>query len=91
MPVKTRINISGNVQGIGYRYFVAKLAAEMKLKGYVRNKNDGSVELELECDDSQLEVILRRLKTGHPWARVDSVKTTNAPFEGVYSSFEIRD
>ena len=49
MPRQTviarRYFVRGHVQGVGFRYFVERIAADLKLAGYTRNLDDGRVEV----------------------------------------------
>ncbi len=62
--------ISGNVQGIGYRWFVERTAVSLELKGWVRNLPDRNVEFSAEGEKNVLDGFLDSLKTGHPGAFV---------------------
>jgi len=59
------LKIRGIVQGVGFRPFVAKLAKELNLNGYVENRETG-VEVGLFCGREELEVFLNRLRTEKP-------------------------
>ncbi|RKX48077.1 MAG: carbamoyltransferase HypF, partial [Thermotogae bacterium] len=59
------LKIRGIVQGVGFRPFVAKLAKELNLNGYVENREAG-VEVGLFCGREELEVFLNRLRTEKP-------------------------
>ena len=65
--------IRGDVQGIGYRWFVEKTAAESGINGWVKNLPDGNVEVEAEGRKETLKNFLGTLKTGHRWARVNEI------------------
>lgn len=70
-----KIIIEGKVQGIGYRWFVKNIADEEKVKGYVKNNYDGSVEVVAECENKDiLEKFIKRIKIEHPYAIVSEVK-----------------
>jgi len=69
--------ISGAVQGIGYRWFAKDAAAARGLTGFVRNRGDDSVEGEAQGDKAAVESFIQRLKTGHPLAVIDSVKVVD--------------
>jgi len=75
------IRVSGRVQGIGFRYFVRRLAQEYNFTGWVRNCPDGSVEMEVQFpgDRSAGEVFLNRLKKEHPDALIASVEKKEIP------------
>jgi acylphosphatase len=84
MPERFRVRakISGQVQGIGYRWFVQKTAAGLGLDGWVMNLPGGGVELEAAGEKPELENFLETLKTNHPWASVAGVETEWAPETG---------
>ncbi len=68
--------IYGRVQGVFFRDFVARRAAELCLTGYVRNLPDGSVEVLAEGERKQLERLIGYLKVGPSVARVEKVVTS---------------
>ena len=81
--------VRGSVQGVGFRWFVKELAGALGLTGWVRNREDVSVELEAEGEAGPLDELERRLKTGNPAARVSEIAAkTIAPRGG--NGFEIR-
>ncbi len=65
--------VTGRVQGVGFRYFVAWRARGLDLVGWVRNQANGSVEVEAEGDDASLQKLLVALKQGPPTAWVQAV------------------
>lgn len=79
----------GRVQGVGYRWFVRELAESMRLSGWTRNRDDGSVEIEAEGEAPALDEFERRLRVGNPAARVEEVESQTAEPEGG-RGFEIR-
>ncbi len=66
--------ISGIVQGVGYRFFVERIARTLGLKGYVRNLPDGRVEVFAEGEDSILETLEAKLRIGPSAAEVEKVE-----------------
>ena len=44
MPIVKHLQIRGRVQGVGFRHFMVRGAAELHVTGWVRNRRDGSVE-----------------------------------------------
>ena len=86
---RRHVTVVGLVQGVGYRWFVKELADSMKLSGWVRNREDGSVELEVEGGTAALDGFERRLRTGNPSAKViEMLSVPVAPRGG--NGFEIR-
>ncbi|MFA7318544.1 MAG: carbamoyltransferase HypF [Sulfuricella sp.] len=80
-PVATSIRVRGQVQGVGFRPFVYRLACELGLAGWVRNDGDG-VEIAVQGERTAISGLLRRLKSdAPPLARVTAVEATeNAAF-----------
>ncbi|MDI6642099.1 MAG: acylphosphatase [Elusimicrobiota bacterium] len=88
--VRAHITISGEVQGIGYRYFAKRLAAQYNIAGWVRNNYDGTVEFDIEGEKNNIEEYIEKLKKEHPWATVISVDIKWLPYSGIYSQFSVR-
>jgi len=66
-----RVTWKGKVQGVWFRGFVIDNATELGLKGWVRNRPDGTVEAEIIGDGKTINDLLRRARKGPPAARVD--------------------
>ncbi len=62
--------IQGRVQGVGFRYFVARCAETLGVAGWVRNRSDGAVELEAEGPRPTLERLVEAARRGPTGARV---------------------
>ncbi len=67
--------VRGRVQGVGFRWFALETAESLGLTGWVRNREDGSVEAEAEGTTSALDEFEKRLRTGNPSARVDEIES----------------
>ena len=67
------------VQGLGYRYFAQAEAASRGLAGYVRNLQDGNIELVAEGPTELLDLLVITLRWGPQLARVDAVHVTDQP------------
>jgi acylphosphatase len=78
------------VQGVGFRYFVLRVAAGLGLSGWVANEADGSVRTVAEGPRSGLERLLEKLREGPPGARVESVSETWLPATGQLAGFGVR-
>lgn len=71
--VHAQIRVTGQVQGVGFRPFVFRLANELGLAGWVRNDSEG-VEIAVEGDEARVMRMVERLKTEPPaLARVEKV------------------
>jgi acylphosphatase len=75
-----RFVITGRVQGVGFRWFVEREAALIGIRGWVRNREDGSVEVMATASREQLHSLRRKLQQGPRAARVDQVQEASAPF-----------
>lgn len=69
-----RLLVSGRVQGVGFRWFVREAARQHRLAGWVRNRPDGSVELEASGDDGAFRQFVEEIREGPPGARVDEIR-----------------
>ncbi|MCX6180034.1 MAG: acylphosphatase [Chlorobiales bacterium] len=65
--------VHGLVQGVGYRVFIARIAKELNLCGWVRNLPDGTVEIEAQGPEQMLDELAIRAKKGPIHANVTSV------------------
>jgi acylphosphatase len=73
MPT-VHLEVSGRVQGVGFRWFVCEKGRALGLSGWVRNRPDGSVELAATGDASALERLRGEVKRGPRGAWVDQVR-----------------
>lgn len=73
MTRASRFVVSGRVQGVGFRAFVADAARVEGVAGWVRNLPDGSVEVRAEGEAEAVGRLERRLWQGPAHARVDDV------------------
>lgn len=93
-PTEARVRVEavvrGRVQGVGFRFFVERVAAERGLVGWVANEPDGSVRCVAEGPRHVLEAFLRDLAAGPPAAWVDRVDVTWSPAAGGSDRFAIR-
>ena len=65
--------IRGRVQGVGFRWFVHREASELGLRGWVRNTDDGAVEVVASGPLEDLVELRAELKKGSRGSRVDKV------------------
>jgi len=83
MPVARSIRIIGHVQGVFFREWTVKLANRLGVNGWVRNRNDGSVEVYAAGEPEQLDEFVAELREGSPASRVDDVSIEPAELERV--------
>ena len=72
--ISVRAIVTGRVQRVGFRGFVAKAAMNLNLSGWVRNREDGSVEFEVHGDHMLIDELLKVARKGPFIARVDSLE-----------------
>lgn len=75
-----RYLVSGRVQGVGFRWFVEREAATLGIAGWVRNREDGRVEVMATGTRDQLAALHGKLRQGPRAARVDDVEASPAPY-----------
>jgi len=79
--------VRGRVQGVGFRYFVEHAANALGLSGWVRNLDDGDVEVYAAGNAAQLAELAGVLWKGPRWAEVRGVDESEAPVEQHYGFF----
>lgn len=70
--------VRGRVQGVGFRYFAQRAAAELGLTGYARNLDDGRVEVYAVGSPGKLAELAGWLHRGPRWAEVRGVEEQEA-------------
>jgi acylphosphatase len=71
--VRYYIIVDGRVQGVGFRFFCTMNARTLDLTGWVRNMNNGMVEMEVQGEESSIEKFIRNIKKGNKFIRVDEL------------------
>lgn len=83
-----KIKVFGKVQGVYFRLSTKAIADQLKVKGIVMNKKDGSVYIEAEGDDFALEEMLSWCHEGPDHAKVSKVEVEEGEWIG-YKNFEV--
>lgn len=86
--VVKKLDIFGQVQGVGFRYHFSEQAQHLGISGWVRNRRGGSVEAVIEGSPEAVEALLAWARRGPPAARVERVEVSAA--EGAFAGFELR-
>src|SRR5579862_4090663 len=73
-----RIFVSGQVQGVGYRYFARQVAAQIGVAGYVKNLADGRVEVYAIGSQAELDRLAAELRRGPRHAIVEDLALADA-------------
>lgn len=71
--VRYLLTLTGKVQGVGFRYSAYHQAISCGLKGYVKNQRDGTVAIDIEGDETSVELFIEWSRTGPPRARVEGI------------------
>jgi acylphosphatase len=77
--MSTRFLVSGLVQGVGFRWFVARHARSLGLAGFARNLPDGRVEVVVSGPDEALPALEQLLRSGPANAQVERVERSVEP------------
>jgi acylphosphatase len=89
MKIARKFLISGEVQGVGYRFFAQRAAARHQVLGYVRNLPDGRVEALAEGTPETVEAFKHELLTGPAFSTVENIEEINVEPTGHYALFRI--
>ena len=83
------ICVIGEVQGVGFRWFVLRRATELGIIGYVRNRPDGAVEIHAEGEKSAIESLIGSVRIGPRSARVEDVSVEWVRVTTRHTKFDI--
>jgi acylphosphatase len=89
-PLRLKVVVRGEVQGVGFRWAVQRQAGRLGLTGYAKNLPDGSVRVEAEGDPDRLDQLEAFLHQGPRWAEVQSLETERIPATGEFRDFGAR-
>ncbi len=73
-----RYIVRGRVQGVGFRWWCRRVADELGVRGSVRNRADGTVEIVAAADPQTLASFEDRLRAGPSMARVEGVEAESS-------------
>lgn len=86
--IRVQAVVTGAVQGVGFRWATRREAARLAVAGFVRNRPDGSVEVEVEGAPDAVGQLVRWLEKGPPAAQVRRVQVDGRPPQGT-TGFEV--
>jgi acylphosphatase len=88
--IARRYFISGDVQGVGFRYFVQRSVQKLHhLKGFVRNLHDGRVEVYAEGEADLLKQLEAVLRQGPVGSTVEQLEVLDEDISNQYNDFRI--
>ncbi len=88
---RTRLIVSGRVQGVGFRWAAQKAARQLGVQGYVRNLPNGDVEIVAEGDNTAVDRMITWARKGPAWSRVDNLQLDDLPGPAEYAEFGVRN
>ncbi|MFC4772173.1 acylphosphatase [Enterococcus hermanniensis] len=88
--MKLHLNVSGRVQGVGFRYTTQQIASEIGITGTVKNESDGTVTIEAVGTDKQINQFLDQLKhPQNPFAKVEHIEQQEDATIKDYERFKV--
>jgi acylphosphatase len=87
MDTTKHLRIAGRVQGVCYRYSLVREAAARGVRGWVRNRRDGTVEAVLQGETAAVDAVIAWTRQGPPAARVDRVDVAEEAGAQCYERF----
>lgn len=88
--LRRHLIISGLVQGVGFRWRARQAANAVGATGWIRNDSIGTVSMELQGTEAQIDRVLQTLDRA-PWIRIESIKTRTIPLEADERGFVTLD
>jgi len=89
MSKRLHLIISGQVQGVSFRFYAQQEATELNIKGFARNSAEEAVEIVAEGEENSLKAFLEWCQKGSPFAKVKKVESQWHDSTGEFESFEI--
>ena len=83
-----KIYITGTVQGIFFRKFIEERANELRIRGFVRNLDDGRVEVIIEGDEKKIEEMINICRQGSPHSTINNIEIQELKHQG-FNSFKV--
>ena len=87
MNITRHLQISGRVQGVGFRFYAQRKAQELGVTGWVRNRRDGSVEVMAQGAPEAVEAMIAWARRGPASAAVSEVRIAEG--DGEYAEFMV--
>ncbi|MCS7064530.1 MAG: acylphosphatase [Methylacidiphilales bacterium] len=87
--IQARVIYKGRVQGVGFRASATKIACGYEVTGWVRNREDGTVELLAEGTAEEVHAFLSAIETSHLKSFIRESNVQWHPPENIFHSFRI--
>ena len=88
MKKSVRLSITGTVQGVFFRGFVKENAERYNVKGFIRNLEDGRIEVFLEGDNENVNKMIELCKTGPKHSQIKNVEEKPERFQD-FKTFKV--
>ena len=88
--IRRRWHFTGEVQGVGFRYYARAAAQHLGLTGWVANNWDGSVTLEAQGTRAALDELVPTIERANRWACIENIETATLPLKEHEYGFEER-
>ncbi|TAN44174.1 MAG: acylphosphatase [Candidatus Methanoperedens sp.] len=90
MNYRVYVLVSGKVQGVFFRSGTKKIADELHLTGWVRNKDDGRVEAVFEGDKEIVDKMVEWCRKGPDYADIKDIQVISEKYIGEFKDFSVR-
>ena len=90
LKVRKHIYFYGRVQGVGFRYYAVQKAGQLGLAGWVRYRYDGSVEMEVEGAETDIDQMILFLQN-RTYIWIEDMRVKSMSLEGEYGFYERED
>ncbi len=88
--VQYEIRITGRVQGVGFRYFVHRIAGDHNIKGWVQNSRDGGVFIFARGEERDIETFIDHIRIGPSLARIKEFRKQRVSVSESLNDFRIK-
>ncbi len=89
MKKSVKLIVKGSVQGVFYRQFCKENADKLGVKGFIRNLEDGNVEVVLEGDNDEVDMMVKLCKQGPKYSQIRNVEVEEKKWGGDFDGFKI--
>ena len=86
---RLRLSFEGEVQGVGFRWTARKVANEIGATGWVRNEWDGSVSMEIQGTEEQIDAVIMAIERG-TFVHIENMDARTVPVEESEYGFSVR-
>ncbi|WMM31761.1 acylphosphatase [Shouchella clausii] len=73
------VEVTGRVQGVGFRVFVEQTASQYPVTGTVQNRPEGSVVIQVQGEETEIEQFLAKVGQGNHFAKVEHMEKKEIP------------